>query len=742
MRKALLAAVALALVQSTQALAETYVVRDQAQFRAIDGSLKAGDEVVLANGEWRDFRILLEGRGTADRPIVLRGETPGGVILTGQSNLRLSGEHLVVSDLVFRNGHSPTDELIAFRRDSRRVANNSRVTRVVIDGFTNPDRRAEDIWVAIYGQDNRVDHSHFEGKANAGVTLAVIRPRGNPEPNRARIDHNYFGPRPVLGSNGGETIRIGTSEESLSDSNTIVENNYFEHTDGEVEIVSSKSGGNIYRGNVFFEAQGALVLRHGSGNLVERNVFIGNNRPHTGGIRVINPRQTVRDNYLEGLSGTGFASAITVMNGVPNSVINRYHQVVGAVIERNSVIEPARISLAAGADAERSAAPIDTRFDNNLIVSNSGRDPFRAEGDISGISFAGNIQTPVAGPLVASGFDRRQVTLTRTANGLLYPADGIQAGAPRDLQPIRKEQTGVDWYPKRGPGGAAFDSGRRIDARRGALAETIARASSGDTIRLPAGDHLVTAPIVIDKTVTIAGPAGARPTRISFSAPTLFQIESGGRLRLANVTISGARAPRAPGNAVIRSAPRSTPANYAIAIEDSVVSGLNNAPGFDVIATTPATLAERILIRGSRFHGVSGAVVAATSETGAGLYNAEQVDIERSQFQNVGIVADMLRNGRDESTFGPRLRLTGSTIASSGQAGGASLRLNGVQFATIEGNCFEGSAPIEVIHSVGTPQTRVANNCFNSTPMPVLRELYAQGPHRAVIENNRQSSNP
>lgn len=742
MRKALLAAAALALVQSTQALAETYVVRDQAQFRQIDGSLKAGDEVVLANGEWRDFRILLEGRGTAERPIVLRGETPGGVILTGQSNLRLSGEHLVVSDLVFRNGHSPTDELIAFRRDSRRIANNSRVTRVVIDGFSNPDRRAEDIWVAIYGEDNRVDHSHFEGKSNAGVTLAVIRPRGTPGPNRARIDHNYFGPRPVLGSNGGETIRIGTSEESLTDSNSIVENNYFEHTDGEVEIVSSKSGGNVFRGNVFFEAQGALVLRHGGGNLVERNVFIGNNRAHTGGIRVINPRQTVRDNYLEGLSGTGFASAITVMNGVPNSVINRYHQVVGAVIERNSVIEAARITLAAGADAERSAPPIDTRFGNNLIV-NEGREPFRADGDISGISFAGNVQTPVANPLIATGFERRPVTLTRAANGLLYPADDIQAGAPRDLQPIRKEQTGVAWYPKRGPAGAAFDSGRRIEARRGALAATIARASSGDTIQLAAGDHVVTAPIVIDKTVTIAGAAGARPTRISFSAPTLFQIESGGRLRLANVAISGARAPRVAGNAVIRSAPRSTPANYAIAIEDSVFTGLNNAPGFDVIATTPATLAEHILIRGSRFDGVSGAVLAATSETGErGLYNAEQVEIERSQFRNVGIVADMLRGGRDESTFGPRLRLTGSTIASSGQAAGASVRLSGVQFATIEGNCFQGSAPIEVIHSVGSPHTRIAGNSFDATPMPVLRELYATGPHRAVLENNRQGSNP
>src|SRR5690606_36955567 len=175
----------------------------------------------------------------------------------------------------FKNGFSPTKELISFRRDSKTLASDSRITEIVIDGFSNPDRRAEDMWVALYGTGNRVDHSHFEGKTNAGVTLAVIRKAGDPLDNRHRIDHNYFGPRPPLGSNGGETIRIGTSDESLSASNSIVERNLFDRTSGEVEIVSIKSGGNIVRENLVLEAQGAFVLRHGNGNLVERNIFLG-----------------------------------------------------------------------------------------------------------------------------------------------------------------------------------------------------------------------------------------------------------------------------------------------------------------------------------------------------------------------------------------------------------------------------------------------------------------------------------
>ena len=35
------------------------------------------------------------------------------------------------------------------------------------------------------------------------------------------------------------------------------------------------------------ESQGAMVLRHGDGNLVEGNVFIGNGVVNTGGIRMI-----------------------------------------------------------------------------------------------------------------------------------------------------------------------------------------------------------------------------------------------------------------------------------------------------------------------------------------------------------------------------------------------------------------------------------------------------------------------
>ena len=63
---------------------------------------------------------------------------------------------------------------------------------------------------------------------------------------------------------------------------------------------------NTFRGNLFNESRGTLTLRHGNGSVVENNVFLGNRVDHTGGIRVINKRQTIRNNYLHGLTGHRF----------------------------------------------------------------------------------------------------------------------------------------------------------------------------------------------------------------------------------------------------------------------------------------------------------------------------------------------------------------------------------------------------------------------------------------------------
>ena len=62
-------------------------------------------------------------------------------------------------------------------------------------------------------------------------------------------------------------------------SRMIVEDNYYEHCDGEAEIISNKSCENIYRRNTFVECKGAL-MRHGNRCTAEGNWFFGHGRRH------------------------------------------------------------------------------------------------------------------------------------------------------------------------------------------------------------------------------------------------------------------------------------------------------------------------------------------------------------------------------------------------------------------------------------------------------------------------------
>lgn len=723
---------------------QTYLVRSQDEYRKVSEHVRAGDVIVLANGEWRDFEIVFTGRGEPTKPITLISETAGKVFITGKSNLRIGGSHMLVTGLIFRDGYSPTGEVIAFRRTKEDLATDSRVTEVVIDHFNQPDRYKSDYWVALDGKRNRFDHNHLVGKSNAGVTFAVRLDNKNSQENGHRIDHNYFGPRPVLGSNGGETIRVGTSTYSMFDSKTIVEDNVFDRCDGEVEIISIKSGGNIVRRNFFLESRGAVVLRHGDGNLIERNIFMGNNKEHTGGIRVINRNQIVRGNYMEALSGTGFASALTIMNGVPNSPLNRYVQVSNALIENNSVVDSARITLAAGSDAERSATPVNSKMVRNLILFSKTDKPIEVEDDISGIELSDNVivtQSPVAKFPAAV---RRSIEMARAANGLLYPTDPALAkiGAPHDLKMLSVSAVGVKWYPKP-ERGYIFGSGKttRVAAADEALEAALAQAADGDRLVLTDAVYSVDRTLLIDKAVSLEAAETTRP-KISFSRSNLFELAEGGNLRIKGIDISGSDAPDVVGNAVIRTSAKPILANFVLELDDVSVSDLSVNRAFDVIALGKGSMADRLKITSSRFENISGKVVAADSETDDyGRYNAEYLTVSHSRFANVlGNIVSLYRGGTDESTFGPHFVFEKNEVVNSGlkpvTGEPASILLLGVQDALLERNSFTESGPVKVTHTSGSPSTLILDNRFMATPRPLLLEAQAKIPPRVNMTGN------
>ena len=726
-----------------QLAAKEYFVESKQDYDKIAQHLVAGDSVVLKNGVWTDFEVLLQGQGTESAPITLTAETKGKVILSGQSNLRLAGKYLQVSGLVFKNGYTPSSAVISYRRNKENLAFHSRVSEVVIDNYNNPDKQESDYWVALYGQHNRFDHNHLVGKRNKGVTVAVRLDSEQNQQNYHQIDHNYFGYRPTFGSNGGETLRIGTSHYSLTNSFTLVENNYFDRTNGEVEIISVKSGQNTLRGNLFFEARGTLTMRHGNGNIIEENVFLGNGVEHTGGIRVINKDHVIRNNYLEGLTGFRFGSGFTVMNGVPNSPINRYHQVDNVTIENNTLVNVDHIQLAAGSDVERSAVPVNSVMRNNLIINQDSSQPFTAFDDVSGINLDANIANVKVLPELAYGVETRNVELTRNSRGLLYPSSNLpEVGAKSGLKVLDKADTGVDWYPKTASI-VEFDSGKThsIEANPKALLLAFTEASSGDVIELAAGQIVVPKIIKIDKTLTLKAKHPSK-TRVTFERSTLFEIQDGGSLKLDGLVISGENSPDSAGNSVVRTKKWGMIDNYRFVMLNSNLVDLDINHSFHFFVTGKGAFADEISLTNNRFHKVSGDVLRLNTEIeDLGIYNAEYVTLIDNTFESVeGAIVKLYRGGSDESTFGPHLKMTNNTLSDVGSGkrnkSAASIYLHGVQVTDIAENTLTNSSPIIIEHTVGEPKTAITSNTFDATSKPSVKELRVKGPHTALIENN------
>ncbi|MCA9237581.1 MAG: polysaccharide lyase 6 family protein [Planctomycetales bacterium] len=361
---------ALALLQlaATPAVAKEFLVKDVHELKLAAKSARPGDHVIMAEGEWRDAKLVFSGQGTKAAPITLRAAAPGKTVMTGASELRLGGENLVVDGLLFQNPAATVSDLIQFRVDSKRLAFNCRLTNCAVISTLQVENSQESRWVNLYGSGHRVDRCTFQGKSGKGSTLVVWLV--NTGDGRHQIEQNYFGPREKLGKNGGETIRIGDSKTSMLAGDCVVENNLFERCNGETECISNKSCGNTYRHNTFLEVSGTLTLRHGNDCLVEQNVFLGNKARGTGGVRIIGEDHIVRGNYFEKLTGDDARSALTFMMGIPNSPADRYFQVQRAIVQDNTFVE-CEHTLLIGLSDDRKATlpPIETVITGNVVVA-------------------------------------------------------------------------------------------------------------------------------------------------------------------------------------------------------------------------------------------------------------------------------------------------------------------------------------------------------------------------------------
>ncbi|QXD26912.1 hypothetical protein GA003_12820 [Opitutia bacterium ISCC 52] len=329
-----------------------------------------GDTLVIPNGIYSDLVIRLEGHGLENAPITLKAEAPGEVILTEESRVQMGGSWLILEGLIFAGPYSGNDDEIIQFRSGGEDAVDCRVTNVSIIDYV-PEDGAKTMWVSLRGMRNRVDHCYFSGHNVEGVTLVAWL---DGEPDYHRIDHNHFANRiDSGGQNGWETIRIGTSDTSLSNSRTTVEYNLFSEVDGEIEIISNKSGENIYRYNTFLECRGTLTLRHGHRCVVEGNYFIGNFQAESGGVRVIGEDHRVINNYFESTTARDDA-VITLYAGVPGAKLNEYDAAHNAVVAFNTFYNNSGPLISVGrgfGSRDRTIVPTGITVANNILHAGS-----------------------------------------------------------------------------------------------------------------------------------------------------------------------------------------------------------------------------------------------------------------------------------------------------------------------------------------------------------------------------------
>jgi poly(beta-D-mannuronate) lyase len=666
------------------------------ELAAIVKSAKAGDTIVVANGIYNDISLIISGKGAAGKPIVVKAETPGKVVLSGNSYLKLGGDYIEVNGFHFTNGYTKSDPVIEFRRNNELLANHCRVTNCTVDNYSKPERFDNDSWIVFWGKNNRLDHCTIGDKINGGTTLIVNLDDERSQQNHHSIDSNYFAGRSRLGSNGGEEIRVGVSRYSLTPSNTYIAYNYFEHVNGEVEIISIKSGSNHVFRNTFYECEGGVVLRHGSKNVIESNLFIGNNKPYTGGIRVINPGHKVFNNLLIGCVGERFRSAFGVLNGVPNSLINRYYQVVDADIYNNSFINCNSLLFGAGKDAERTLAPKNVTFTKNFISTKQSALYENANKD-GGILFADNVY---AGKINAPG---KGFVPTKTKqvewNGLTLTVPESKAGA--DLSTLTRmtaAHTGAQWYT---PEIAKQTSSKTITItplQAKELNAIISKANAGDIITLAAGMYEVDKDIIINKPLTIKSADASN--KVEFvnvnekSLPAFITIENGGSLNISGVKFNGAyKSFGDVGAGISTSAKKPMNQHYNLVVDNCEFYNYNEG-SFSGIKATKSTLADLVSVNNCLFRNISGTAIDFSAEKeDKGIYNAERMEVRNTVFTNVqGTAIIVYRGGNDESTTGPSVLIDHCVFNEvNNMEQGSVVKLLGAQEATITNSIFNKS---------------------------------------------------
>lgn len=635
--------------------AQQPVVKEPAGLEEAVRNARPGDTVFVDNANiWKDVQIKLIGYGDKDRPITIITKDDKAIFIEGASSLSIGGKYLHIKNFYFRDGSTNAKSVITFRLNSENLAYHCTIDNFVIDRFNQPNRFDNDSWVLLYGKNNAVVNSTFDGKINTGPVLVVELDDGRSRKNNHIVKNNHFLNRYRLGSNGGETIRIGVSRYSIYESQTQLVDNYFGHCSGETEIVSIKSGANYVARNYFFECEGSLVSRHGDNNVMDGNIFNGNSKKETGGIRIVNTGHVIKNNLFFNLKGKGFRAPLNLMNGVPNSLINRYMAVNNVDIYDNVFANSDLLVFGGGKDNERTVAPENINFHDN-VLSGYGKEWYIDNNKTGGIIFKNNKRENNIVPKLPD--------ITVYGSSLIKEKKNVRREKP--LKHIVTDADGIQ--------------------------ETIDSANDHDTlfIQLQYDTIGLKNAINITKPVVIIGEREYVLVSQSLKSwPAFFIIKDKGSLSIKNFRFLGTYKSFGNVGAGISTDKNGVLHSYKLTVKHCVFTDFNES-SFAGIKAEKSSFADSVIITGCLFFNISGTGIAYNAEKDdKGIYNVENILIRDCVFSNImGSAIDIYRGGNDESTTGPFVEIYNCTFNEvDNREQGAAIRLIGPQYIRFSGN--------------------------------------------------------
>lgn len=408
-----------------------------------------GDTINIANGTYNwDLVSFVNTNGSASlAPIVLKAQTPGGVIFNGTTKFSFQITNMVFTGFVFKNGSAGASSVIKVGKGSTLPSYYCRITNNVIDNYNSDTALLQkNAWIELDGDHHRVDHNTFVNKCNGTATIIVIYTPVT-YPNKAistynRIDSNYFKGRSYMGANEGETIRVGDAASARTDGYNIVEYNLVEDvtTASELEIFSNKSHRNTYRYNTIRNSNGGICLRFGRYCDVYGN-FILNDNParEVAGIRIIDKGHKVFNNYIEGVNGASLSSdqkraSLCIYNGnFSDSALGsgEYFAADSCMVAFNTIVNAeSGAGVVLGCVHGGTIQPKGITLANNLVKMSSGNAAYMNSANTALTQFSeGNIYNATSLGITSTGWQNSILNFGTRTNGILTAPSVVQDAA-------------------------------------------------------------------------------------------------------------------------------------------------------------------------------------------------------------------------------------------------------------------------------------------------------------------------